>query len=830
MFLSKFLYTLCGVIREEFLPAMKSFVRLALVCLVLLFSLQCSGSRQAVVPGKLIDGRVLLPNGWMLSPAGKQVEVGDTPLNFDISPDERYIIVTNNGFGEQSISIVDVATWSVVQTVPIAKSWLGIKFIDVGKRFLVSGGNDNQIKVYDFQNGRAVLSDSIVFGPAWPKEKIWIAGFDLNQSTGKLFVAARQSDSLFVVDLPSRKIEKAFALPAKPYTALVSRNGKQVYVSLWGGSSVAVVDATTYELIKTISVGDHPNDMVESPDERRLFVANANNNTVSVIDLQQGKVTETISSALTPNAPNGSTPNSVALDASGKRLYIANADNNYLAVMDVSDNNESRSLGFVPVGWYPTCVRVLKSTNRVVVANGKGGMSKPNPLGPVPGLRSSGPQYIARLLKGTLSLIDEPTEQQLPVYTTLVYENSLFKKSNTITARREPNPIPQTIGEASPIKHIFYIIKENRTYDQVFGDIKEGNGDSTICIFPESVTPNHHALARQFVLLDNFYADAEVSADGHNWSMGAYATDYVEKSWPTNYSARGGNYDFESGGIAAPSIGYIWDQCKRSGISYRSYGEFVEEGTPLAEPATPSVPALVDHVAPWYRGWDLNYSDIDRVHAWEKEFDEYEKNGGLPQFQVLRLPNDHTEGTRKGKLTPKSFVAQNDLALGMIVERISKSRFWNESAIFVVEDDAQNGSDHVDAHRTVALVISPYTKHGFVDSEMYSTSGMIRTMELILGLPPMSQFDASATPMVQSFTMKPDFSPFEHRNVTIDLNQRNVAGAYGQQRSDEMNFATEDATPEIELNEIIWKSIRGEHSVMPAPVRSAFVKVVKERD
>jgi YVTN family beta-propeller protein len=809
---------------------MKSFVRVALVFVVLFLSLQCSGSRQAVVPGKLIDGRVLLPNGWMLSPAGKQVEVGDTPLNFDISPDERYIIVTNNGFSEQGISIVDVATWTVVQTVPIAKSWLGIKFIDDGKRFLVSGGNDNQIKVYDFQNGRAVLADSIVFGPAWPKEKIWIAGFDLNQSTGKLFVAARQSDSLFVVDLPTKQIVKASALPAKPYTVLLSRNRKQVYVSLWGGSSVAIVDATTYELVTTIAVGDHPNDMVESPDGKRLFVANGNNNTVSVIDLQQGKVTETISSALTPNAPNGSTPNSVALDASGKRLYIANADNNYLAVIDVSDNNESRSLGFIPVGWYPTCVRVLSSTNRVVIANGKGGMSKPNPRGPNPERASNVPQYIARLLKGSLSLIDEPTEKQFPVYTTRVYENSLFKKSPTNIPHREPNPIPQAVGEASPIKHVFYIIKENRTYDQVFGDIKEGNGDSTICIFPESVTPNHHALVRQFVLLDNFYADAEVSADGHNWSMGAYATDYVEKSWPTNYSTRGGNYDFESGGIASPSLGYIWDFCKRAGVSYRSYGEFVENGKTDQDPVVPSVPALAGHAAPWYRGWDMNYSDIDRVTAWAKEFDEYETNGGLPQFQVLRLPNDHTEGTRRGKLTPKAFVAQNDLALGVIIERISKSRFWNESAIFVVEDDAQNGSDHVDAHRTVALVISPYTKRGFVDSEMYATSSMLRTMELILGLPPMSQFDAAATPMHQSFTLRPDFSPFEHRSVTTDLNQKNVAGAYGQQRSEEMNFATEDATPEIELNEIIWKSIRGERSVMPAPVRSAFVKAVKERD
>jgi hypothetical protein len=332
---------------------------------------------------------------------------------------------------------------------------------------------------------------------------------------------------------------------------------------------------------------------------------------------------------------------------------------------------------------------------------------------------------------------------------------------------------------------------------------------------------------QEFILLDNLYCDAEVSADGHNWSMGAYATDYVEKSWPTSYGGRGGEYEFEGGYPAAyPSAGYLWDDCKRHGVSYRTYGEFVINPESPGDSARATMESLEGHVAPFYRGWDLGYSDVERIRSWEKEFAQYENSGELPAFQIIKLPNDHTEGTHRGSLTPRAFVAQNDQALGMLVDRISHSAYWKESAIFVIEDDAQNGPDHIDAHRTVGLVISPYTKRHFVDSEMYSTCSMLRTMELILGLPPLSQFDASATPMFNAFTSSPDFSPYRCRDPLIDLNEKNMAGAYGMDRSGEFDFTREDAAPDIELNEIIWKAQRGEASVMPSPVRSAFVRVI----
>ncbi|HCV43590.1 MAG TPA: hypothetical protein DGH68_08910, partial [Bacteroidetes bacterium] len=724
----------------------------------------CASTSRVKLPGQLPDGRVSLPNGWMLSPAGTSVQVGELPLNMDVTPNERYCIVTNNGTKQQNISVIDVESWSVVQTIPVRKAWLGLRFIGNGSRFLVSGGNDNRVDIYNFSDGEATLADSIIVGKPWPN-RICLAGLDVDESTNRVFVVAKENDSLYVLDLRSRSLLQRVSLPAKPYTCFSSRTRPLLYVSLWGGSAVALFDRNTLKLLGTIRVGDHPCDMLESPDGTRLFVANANENTVSVVDVEKRKVIETLSTALTPKAPSGSTPNSLALTADGKTLYVANADNNYLAVMDVSVAGNSKSLGFIPVGWYPTCVRVLPQRGELLVANGKGESSRANPKGPNPGKRTKTEEYIGSLFQGTVSRIAIPDQQRLAQYTVQVYANSPYSDERSVQpGTAKDNPVPWKVGEPSPIKHIFYVIKENRTYDQVFGDIKEGNGDPSLCLFPDSITPNLHALVRQFVLLDNLYADAEVSADGHNWSMGAYATDYVEKTWPTQYGGRGGEYEYEGGTpIVYPSAGYIWDNCNRHGVSYRTYGEFVQNPERPGDSAKAAIPSLAGHVAPFYRGWDLGYSDVQRVQSWMKEFDEYEKTGDLPSFQIVKLPNDHTEGTKKGSLTPRAYVAQNDLAVGMLVERISHSRFWKESAIFVIEDDAQNGADHVDAHRTEALVISPYTKRGFVDSDMYSTSSMVRTMELILGLPPLSQFDAAAMPMYNSFTAQPDLSPYVAR-------------------------------------------------------------------
>jgi YVTN family beta-propeller protein len=789
----------------------------------------CSDLRQYVLPGKLPDGRVRLPNGWYLSPAGSQVEVGELPLNMVVTPDERFVITTDDGTARQSLSVVDVPSWRVVQSIPVAKSWLGIRLFDNGRKVAVSGGNDNRIDIYAFKDGNLRMIDSLSI-PLLPSQaRVWVAGLDIDERRGLVYAAGKEDRTLSVISLRNRMMIARLSLPSIPYTCLVSTRHDLLFVSLWGGASIAFIDRNTNTIVRTVPVGDHPCDMIESPDGRRLFVANANTNTVSVVNVGEGRVTETLSSALAPGLPYGSTPNALALSPNGRTLYIANADNNYLAVMDVSRPGMARSLGFIPTGWYPTSVRVLASSGTIVVANGKGGESKANPGGPNPDNPRQSSEYIGSLFLGSLSRIDPPDDRAMAVFTQAVYANSKI---------HHPPVTPPDRGwltggkdARSPIEHVFYIIKENRTYDQVFGDMPEGNGDPSLCLFGEEITPNHHALAGEFVLLDNFYADAEVSADGHNWTMGAYATDYTEKTWPTSYGGRGGEYEFEGGyPIVSPSGGYLWDNCSRQGISYRTYGEFVGNPAREGDSAKALLPVLAGHVAPFCRGWDLRYSDISRYKDWEKEFNRYEREGGLPRFQTIKLPNDHTEGTHRGTLTPRAFVAQNDVALGMIVERISHSPYWTSSAIFVVEDDAQNGADHVDAHRTVALVISPYTRRHFVDSELYSTSSMVRTIEMILGLPPLSQFDAAATPMDASFTSVPDVHPYRHRSARIDLEEKNKPGAFGWKESEEMDFTREDAAPDFQFGEIVWRSVKGDQVPMPPPVRSAFVRVPDETD
>jgi hypothetical protein len=450
------------------------------------------------------------------------------------------------------------------------------------------------------------------------------------------------------------------------------------------------------------------------------------------------------------------------------------------------------------------------------------------------------------MLLGSLSVVPVPDDAQLTAYTKKVIEITPYTDATRLAPPRAPagSPIPAKVGDPSPIKHVFYVIRENRTYDQILGDMEKGNGDPTLCLFGENVTPNAHALAREFVLLDNFYVDAEVSYSGHAFSTAAYATDFVNKVWPMNYGGRGGKYLSEGGGtmrnaygnITAPEQGYIWDACKRAGVSVRSYGEFATRDSGrlgLATeanraagqgPVEATVPGLAGLVSPDYPPWDLSLPDNRRVDVWLKELAEFEANGKLPALSIIRIGNDHTAGTRPGSPTPTAMIAENDLALGRVVEAISKSRYWKESAVFILEDDAQNGPDHVDAHRSVAFVASPFVRRGAVDSTLYTTSGMLRTMELVLGLPPMSQYDAAAAPMYGSFQPTPVLTPFTHREARVSLDEKNGADAPGAAASMAMDLDEPDRAPDLELNEIIWRAVRGPASKMPPPVRAAFVR------
>ena len=435
---------------------------------------------------------------------------------------------------------------------------------------------------------------------------------------------------------------------------------------------------------------------------------------------------------------------------------------------------------------------------------------------------------MGQLSRGHFRSCRFPDEKTLAAYTEPVYKNCPYSdKLLTDAPHSEKTAIPTKVGDPSPIKHVLYIIKENRTYDQVFGDLTRGNGDPSLVMFGRDVTPNHHKLAEDFVLLDNLYCNGHVSADGHPWSTMAYNTDYIARNWALTYSSRAGVDDDEKGDLSNAPSGYLWDACARAGLSYRSYGEYGRrvsqpDGTLRVEGA---VPGLVGHMCPDYgisKVPGRRNRDTDNAETFIREFQEFEKTGTLPRFMVMSLGEDHTTGTRPGGFTPQACVASNDLALGRIVEAISHSKSWPETAIFVIEDDAQNGPDHVDAHRTVGLVISPYTKRKHLDSTQYSTVSMLRTIELILGLPPLSQYDAAARPMFASFTDKPDLTPYTHEPARIDLNAVNAPTAYGADRSLKMDFDEYDRIDDFELNEILWRAIKGKDAPVPPAVRRAI--------
>lgn len=774
--------------------------------------------------------RVLLPNGWSLSPAGTSLPLGDLPLNMQLSRNGKLLAVTNNGQSTQSIQLINPQTEKLLDEKPIGKSWYGLRFSADGRQLYASGGNDNIILRYGTTGNRLGTPDTLRLGKPWPKEKISPAGLDVDDARHRLYTVTKEDNTLYVLDTRTKATVQKVPLGHEAYGCLLSPDRRTLYISLWGGDKVALYDTQTGQLTGEIATESHPNELLLSGNGRHLFVANANDNSVSVIDTRRRKVLEVISAALHPTRLTGSTTNALALSKDEKTLYIANADNNCLAVFDVATPGKSTSRGFIPTGWYPTSVKT--AGRNILVANGKGFSSLANPAGPQPvkktdnsgshlGITGAQPvQYIGGLFKGTLSFIAQPDAAQLAAYSGQVYANTPFTgQAQPIDPRPAGHPVPQQAGEKSPIKYVFYVIKENRTYDQILGDLPEGNGDSTLCVFPEKVTPNHHALAREFGLLDNFYVDAEVSADGHNWSMAAYATDYTEKTWPISYGNRGGTYDYEgSRQIAYPRDGYIWDYCQRAGLSYRSYGEFADNGKTTLK-------SLEGHVSPKSPGFNMDIKDVERVRIWRQDFDSLLAVGAVPQFSTIRLSNDHTSGQRRGKYTPIAAVADNDLALGQLVEHLSKSAIWKESAVFVLEDDAQNGPDHVDAHRSPALVISPYTRRGGVNHTQYSTSGVLRTMELILGLPPMSQYDAAARPLLDCFTTTPDPAPYQARPARVNLEARNVAWNKSAEKSERFNLAREDAIPDLELNEVIWKFVKGENAVAPAPRRSAFLKL-----
>lgn len=834
---------------------MRFVVVVLLITMAVLLSSQPAPREQV---GPLPNGGFLLNNGWILRPAGRQVPIGTLPMSAAVSPDGKYLLVLNGGFLPPSIAVIETATERELGRTAVPDAWLGLTFSPKGDRVYVGGGSQAAVFEFAFAGGKLTATRTFpVVAPEKRTHKDFIGDVAFDPAGRLLYAADLYNDSIAVINPQSGMVIEHFTTGRRPYRILFPPDGKSFFVSSWADGTVYHHETDKGAILERLRLGPHTTDMLWLPGKpaaapagpeqeepfdwvaARLFVAASNTNNVYVLGASESgemRRIEAINVSMTPWQPAGMTPSALALSPDRKRLYIVCSDANAIAVADIS-GARSQPLGFIPTGWYPTAARVL-ADNRIVVLNGRGLRSYPNPQGPNPTkvaapvhLGESPVQYVGRMQTGTASFIDPPSEEQLDAYSRTVFANSPYRDELLENARTgQGSPIPARPGNPSPIKHVVYIVKENRTYDQVFGDLKPGNGDPSLVLFSADAGPNHRKLAREFVLLDNFYVNSDVSADGHNWSTAAIAPDYVQKLWPNSYAQRRKLYDYEGGEPAAvPPSGYLWTNAAAAGVSMRNYGYFVTN-RPLAK-VTDGIqvevvrdPVLNRVTNRRYRGFDLDYPDVERAKVFLDDLAEFEKTGQMPSLLILRLGNDHTSGTATGKIAPLSAFADNDAALGRIVEGISKTRFWPETAIFVLEDDAQNGPDHVDSHRSPAFVISPYARHGVVDSTMYNTTSMLRTMELILGLRPMTTFDAGARPMSNAFQTAADTRTYTAEQPRRALDQRNSARSATAARSARLDFSDADRIDDNELNEILWRAIRGEQDAPPPPVRSLFAR------
>jgi len=805
-------------------------------------SILCSQSGGREQPGPQPGGFTLLPNGWGIQPAGRQIPLDTMPMSTALSPDGKYLLVLNGGYRPPSISVLTVSPMKEIARVPVADAWLGLTFAPGGKLVYVSGGARGTVVEFSFSDGGELKLLREMQATAEHTALDFIGDVTVSPDGHLIYAADLFRDSIVVINPQSGRAIERWKTGRRPYRILFAPDGKTFFVSGWGDASIHQHNATTGEQIARIGLGPHATDMVLSarkPDQGegdddddkagappapewsyRLFVAAANTNSVYEVGVTGNgslRLLETINVALTPRQPAGMTPSAVALSADQKKLFVTCSDANTVAVADVS-TSRSHVEGFVPTGWYPTAARSLPDGG-LVVLNGRGLGSGANPAfrGSAKRVRADDPRsgYVADSQRGTLSVIEQFSNDELDEYSATVRRGMRYSDNDLDTPSvPEDSVIYSREGRPSPIEHVIYIIKENRTYDQVLGKLGKGNGDPALTLFDESAAPNHYKLAREFVLFDNFYVNADVSADGHNWSVAAIAPDFAQKLWPSNYGHRLKYYGFEGNEPAnIPPAGYLWTNALAAGLTVRNYGEWVFDG----KTGDPAIEKVTNKN---YKGFDMDYPDVERAKVFLEDLHQFETSNAMPRLMIMRLPNDHTSGTTPGKIAPLSAFADNDAALGTIVEAVSRSKFWSKTAIFVLEDDAQDGPDHVDSHRSVMFAISPYTRRGIVDSSMYNTASVLRTMELILGLRPMTHFDAGARPMDAAFAATANNAPYVAEKPRISLTERNPAKSATAARSMKLDFSQEDLADDDELNAILWIAIKGTDP--PAPSRSYF--------
>lgn len=791
-----------------------------------------------------------LPTGVRLDPAGTLHDAGSMPLALALSPSADRIVLLLNGWGTQGVQVLDRASGRVLQTLEQPAAFLGLAFAPDGRSLWSSGGNGDVLHRYTWTDGvaeragRVPLVDSATFAKRTARTPgtRYPSGLAFAADGRTLYAAENLADSLAIIDVAGMRVTRRLATGRYPYAVAVGADGR-VYVSNWGASTVSVFETSSDGALRpagTIAVGRHPSALVLSRDGSRLFAASGSTDRITVVDTRRRRVITELLDPPPAGPGEGSTPNALALSRDGTRLFAAEADANAVAVFDLSATTsgvagargDDRLAGRIPTGWYPAALALAGDT--LIVANAKGRGSSPNPGGPTPARNQSfsPDDYTLGQIRGTVSVIDAGAADggALAAYTARVV------RANGWDGSRRAASYPG-------IEHVIYIVKENRTYDQILGDLPQGDGDTSLVFFPRAITPNHHALAERFGIYDRFFVNAEVSADGHNWSMAAYSTDYTQKATPSQYSGRGRSYDYEGTNrgalppdgddVAEPASGYLWNLAQRAGVTFRNYGEFVETGDGDPKDWAPanyrtSKPFLVAHTNPDFPGYDLSVTDQRRADVWIADLAEFSKRGSMPALQIVRLPNDHTAGLRAGQPTPRAYMADNDLALGRVIEALSRSPFWKSTAVFVVEDDAQNGADHVDSHRSVLLVISPFARNG-VHHRFTNTTDVLATIEEILGLGAMSHFDHFGRPLRDSFHETADTGPYTALVPAVSLDERNPGTGPGARASAGLDLRYEDIADEALFNRILWMAVKGEQVPMPRIARMSALETFRAR-
>jgi len=720
-----------------------------------LLAVAVSGAAMAGKPGSIV-----LPSGWTIpQPQGMMTETGTMPQGAAASPDGKTLAVVESGFNPPTLGLYRTADLKQVASVTLKGAFGRPVWLDA-RHVLVAGANADALVDVD-------LVTRTVRAIAMPKQSYPTAVATLN---GRIFAVATDGDaSVRIGTLPDLPKAKPVRVGGHIGGLAFTSDGKTLFASNRASDYIAAIDTVTLAE-RRIPAGLHPSDLFVTGGT--LYVAESDADSVGVYDAASAKRLAGIFVGDRPAGGRlaGVSPNALAVR--GGTVFVSLGAANSIAVI-----RGRRVVGRIAAGWYPT--DVVPVGDRLFIVNGKGEGTRPNP-------------YLSRVSANYYDYVAAIEYGSIRAYDLSARAPGLGATQGAQGWQRSPNdPVVRKDG---PIKHVFFILKENRSYDQVLGDVPEGNGDSKLTWFGVRVTPNEHALAARFGLFDNAYASGEVSESGHNWSDSAYCSDYVERVWPVNYGNRGANDDTLSGsGAAVPRNGYIWQAAQAAHVSFRDYGELTD--TPnLTGSGTSHAPSLQGLYDPHYIGWNLSYSDLDRVKEWRREFDAFVRRGTLPQLEWIWLPNDHTYGSRPGKLTPVAYVATNDYALGLIVEAISHSPVWRSSAIFIIEDDAQDGPDHVSAQRTTMFLASPYARGGVTHAH-HSTVSLLATIELMLGLKPLSTYDAMAVPLYEAFSPQEHMQPFDAIPPKVSLTTRNGTNAYGAKVSDALNFSRPDANP-----------------------------------